>query len=412
MIHDQGKKMAERQPAVHAARIPRGTCKLFGAIKALSTIRKSVVLVHGPKGCVYHINYILGMRGDRPSEIYTTCLDERDVIFGAEQKLKEAIEELDRTLCPDLMFVLSCCSTGIIGEDVGSAVRDAKTTCRAIAIAAGGFEGDFHDGYRETLCQIVEQLAHKTGRVMPCTVNLIGLLRAGPDLAELRRVLALIGITVNAVLTADASRNELERLGAAALNIVLCEPSGKDAAALLNTLYGTPYIIEEIPIGHKATKRFLSRVAGTLGIPVPAGLPEGTATELVGAALRHRRIAIVSGPTRAVSMTRFLAEYGVVPRLVVVDFDSSVQETIGPLIRPEGELLIEPDHGLILQKLREHGIDLLLGGMLEHPIAQALAIGHIDIMHGNAETVGFAGAENLLRLCCRRDLQEKKPPGE
>ena len=88
MIHNQGEKMSQGYRTLPNARIPRGTCKLFGAIKALSTIKNSVILVHGPKGCVYHINYILGMRGDRPSEIYTTCLDEHDVIFGAEQKLK------------------------------------------------------------------------------------------------------------------------------------------------------------------------------------------------------------------------------------------------------------------------------------------------------------------------------------
>ena len=145
--------MSQGYRATPVARIPRGTCKLFGAIKALSTIKKSVILVHGPKGCVYHINYILGMRGDRPSEIYTTGLDEHDVIFGAEQKLKEAIEDLDRTLHPDLMFVLSCCTSCIIGEDVESAVRDTRTNCRAIAISAGGFEGDFHEGYSETLSQ-------------------------------------------------------------------------------------------------------------------------------------------------------------------------------------------------------------------------------------------------------------------
>jgi nitrogenase molybdenum-cofactor synthesis protein NifE len=54
--------MDQGHPVLSTARIPRGTCKLFGAIKALSTIKKSVILVHGPKGCVYHINYIMGMR--------------------------------------------------------------------------------------------------------------------------------------------------------------------------------------------------------------------------------------------------------------------------------------------------------------------------------------------------------------
>jgi light-independent protochlorophyllide reductase B subunit len=391
------------------ARIPRGTCKLFGAIKALATIQKSVVLVHGPKGCVYHINYILGMRGDRPSEIYTTGLDEHDVIFGAEGKLRDAIEELDQELHPELLFVLSCCTSGIIGEDVGAAVRDARTDSRVIGISAGGFEGDFHDGYRETLCQLVEQLVRDCPAARPRTVNLVGMLRGGPDLAELLRLLGLIGVEVNAVLTADATREELERLGAAALTIVLCEPSGKEAAGLLQARCGTPYIVEEFPIGYRATTGFLSRVAGNLGIPITTPL-EGAGQVPDCTSLQDRRIAIVSGPTRAVAMTRFLADLGVVPRLVVVDFDGSVEETITALVQPDGEVLIEPNHELIVQKLKERGIDLLIGGMLELPMARALGIDHVDMMHGSQKTVGVIGAENLVRLCQRRSTPSAGDP--
>ena len=381
-----------------AARIPRATCKLFGAIKALGTIKNSVILVHGPKGCVYHINYILGMRGDRPSEIYTTALDEHDVIFGAEQKLKEAVEHLDKVLHPELLFVLSCCTSDIIGEDVGSAVRDARTGTRTIGIAAGGFEGDFHEGYSETLCQLVRELVKTPGRIKPRTVNLAGMLRAGPDLAELSFMLGLIGVTVNAVLTAGATRDELERLGDAALTVVLCEPSGKEAALLLSTLCGIPYIVEEIPIGYHSTHRFLERVAEALGIPATVTLPEGLDRVPDCSFLSSRHIAIISGPTRAVSLIRFLAEYHVVPRLVVVDFDSSVQEKIRCQSLPAGEVLIEPEHELIVQKLREHRIDLLIGGMLEQPLAKALSIDHLDIMHGSQQTIGFTGAQNLARI--------------
>jgi nitrogenase molybdenum-cofactor synthesis protein NifE len=383
---------------VPAARIPRATCKLFGALKALGTIKNSVILVHGPKGCVYHINYILGMRGDRPSEIYTTALDEHDVIFGAEQKLKEAVAYLDRTLQPELLFVLSCCTSDIIGEDVGSAVRDATTRARTIAISAGGFEGDFHKGYSETLCQLVRELVKKPGMTDPRSVNLVGMLRAGPDLAELRFLLSLIGVKTNAVLTADATREDLERLGSAALNIVLCEPSGKEAAILLETLCGMPYIGEEIPIGYHSTIRFLERVAEALGIPALVRPPAGLDRAPDCSFLKSRHIAIISGPTRAVSLTRFLAQYHVVPRLVVVDFDSSVEEKIRCLGLPAGELLIELGQELIMQKLREHKIDLLLGGMLEQPMAKALSIDHIDIMHGSQLTTGFAGAHNLARI--------------
>jgi light-independent protochlorophyllide reductase B subunit len=343
------------------------------------------------------------MRGDRPSEVYTTCLDEHDVIFGAEPKLTGAIEELDRTLHPELIFVLSCCTSCIIGEDVDSAVHNARTKSRAIAISAGGFEGDFHEGYSETLNQLVRQLVHKPDSIKSRSVNLIGMLRAGPDLGELRRMLGLIDVEVNAVLTADTTLKDLERLGGAELNIVLCEPSGKEAAVLLQTLCGTPYILEEIPIGYTSTVQFLERVAENLDIPVPvfqAGQDQDLTADMDS--LRHRHIAIVSGPTRAVSMTRYLAELGVSPMLVIVDFDNNVKEKIKSLIHPSGEVLIEPCHELIVQKLKEHAIDLLIGGMLEQPIANTLGIEHIDMMHGSQKTVGFAGARNLTQMLCRK----------
>ncbi|HIH85930.1 MAG TPA: nitrogen fixation protein NifE, partial [Methanoculleus sp.] len=79
------------------------------------------------------------------------------------------------------------------------------------------------------------------------SVNLVGLLRGGPDLRELVRILGLIGVRVNATLTANATVDDLERLGEAVLNIVLCEPAGLEAAKLLERVCGTPFIVADIP---------------------------------------------------------------------------------------------------------------------------------------------------------------------
>jgi len=380
-----------------AVRIPRGTCKLFGAIKALSSIKKCVVLVHGPKGCVYHINYIMGMRGDHPSEIYSTCLGEQDVIFGADQKLKTAIGDLDRELHPDLIAVLSCCASDIIGEDVQSAIRDTTTTAPVIGIDAGGFEGDFRTGYSETLTQLVEEFVEKRDETDPRSVNLVGLLRGGPDLQEIVRDLGLFGIKVNTVLTAEAALEEIRGLGKAALNIVLCEPAGKDAAELLYLKCGTPWIIEELPIGVDATRQFLMRVTKALGLQEIPDIPqERFAVDY--SSFKDRRIALVSGPTRAISMTRFFIEQGLDLRLIIVDFDSNISEKLRGLALTGCEILIEPDQDLIVQKLRERKIDLLIGGMMELPIAKSLGIAHLDIMHGSQRTIGFEGAKNLICL--------------
>jgi nitrogenase molybdenum-cofactor synthesis protein NifE len=379
-----------------AAKIPRATCQLFGAIKAISNIRDSVILVHGPKGCVYHINYILGMRGDKTSNVYSTCMDEKDVIFGAGDKLKSAIIELDNEFDPALIAVLSCCASSIIGEDVESVVKDVQTRAKILGIDAGGFEGDYRSGYSETLRRLVEVLVEPSHTREKLSVNLIGLLRAGPDLRELKRVLALIGVHVNAVLTAGATIRQIEHTASAALNVVLCEATGKDAAEQLEKQFGMPYIIEELPIGYEATLRFLARVADALGLSMnlEAISPKHRieAPQMIG-----KRVAVIGGPTRAISVTKFLKEYGVEPVLVVSDFDVNTAERLSGIISDRCEVLIAPEHELILERCKAQHVDLILGGMLERPIASRLGVAHLDIMHGSEKTVGFAGADALLK---------------
>lgn len=379
-----------------AAKIPRATCQLFGAIKAISNIRDSVILVHGPKGCVYHINYILGMRGDKTSNVYSTCMDEKDVIFGAGDKLKSAIIELDIEFGPALIAVLSCCASSIIGEDVESVVKDVQTSAKVLGIDAGGFEGDNRAGYSETLRRLVEVLVEPPRTHDKLSVNLIGLLRAGPDLRELKRVLAIIGVQVNAVLTAGATVRQIERAASAALNVVLCEVTGKDAAEQLEKQFDMPYIIEELPIGYEATLRFLAHVADALSIPM----------DLDDVSPKHRievpqmigkRVAVIGGPTRAISVTKFLKEYGVEPALVVSDFDVNTAERLSGIVSDRCEVLVAPEHELILERCKAQRIDLILGGMLERPIASRLGVAHLDIMHGSEKTVGFSGAEALLK---------------
>jgi nitrogenase molybdenum-cofactor synthesis protein NifE len=395
-----------------ALEIPRSTCRLFGTIKALSTIRRSAILVHGPKGCVYHINYIMGMRGDRPAAIYTTSLDEQDVIFGAEARLTSAIEEIDRRLSPDLIFVLSCCASSIIGEDVESACRASRARARVMGFESGGFEGAHHTAYGETLSRLVKELAQPAGETRPRSVNLIGMLRGGPDLRELKRVLSLAGIEVLGVLPADATLGELEGLGRAALNIVVCEPAGRAPAEVLERRFGTPFLIEDFPIGDRAAVAFLERVTAALGVPFPrqriAGESRSPPPDREGRD-RPLRVAVVGGPTRAVSMCRFLLDSGHHPVLLVADFDAGTRERLSGAGAEDLEILIEPSQEEILARLSDLRVDLIVGGMAERPIAAMLGIPLLDMMHGSQRTACFAGEREVARVI--EEIRAARIPG-
>jgi nitrogenase molybdenum-cofactor synthesis protein NifE len=110
-----------------------------------------------------------------------------------------------------------------------------------------------------------------------------------------------------------------------------------------------------------------------------------------------KQVAVIGGPTRAISVTNFLKEYGVEPALVVSDFDVNTAARLSELVSERCEVLVAPEHEIILERCKAKHIDLILGGMLERPIASCLGIAHLDIMHGSEKTVGFAGADALLK---------------
>jgi nitrogenase molybdenum-cofactor synthesis protein NifE len=112
----------------------------------------------------------------------------------------------------------------------------------------------------------------------------------------------------------------------------------------------------------------------------------------------YHAIAIISGPTRAIAMTQFLHELGINPRLIVIDFDSDLKSRLAAIVGPDCEILIEPEQEEIIEQLKEKSIDLIIGGMLERPIAAMVGIDYLDIMHGSQQTVGFEGADTLMDL--------------
>lgn len=376
--------------------IPRVTCALFGAIKAVAMLKRTVILVHGPRGCVYHINYILGMRGDRHNPVFSTCMDEHDVVFGAEDRLRNAIEELDRLKRPDMIVVLSCCASGIIGEDLESACKAARTDALVIPIEAGGFSGDFSAGYATTLRTLVARTAKRGVEKERGTVNLVGMLRGGPDLREIRHLLSLIGISVGTVIPAGATVTELQNAGRAERNIVMCETSGLEAARLLEEIFGTPWITVPFPVGAELSLEFLREVSVSLGLPVPDGAI--IAREHHTFSGRIPAIALFAGPTRAIALARFLRYHGLSPRTIILDFPSPLLARIREAAGPDCKILVAPGWETIEETLASLDIDLIIGGLMERSIATRLGISLIDVMHGSQKTAGVTGGENILSL--------------
>ena len=413
-----------RLEAYGLALVPYRTCKLFGAIRVMLGIRGSVVLIHGPRGCAYHIRYLLGMRGPFSGVILTTQMDERDVIFGASEKLRNAILQVDKEYSPELIAVLTSCASSIIGEDVDSVIRSVKDDVKAkiIFVPAGGFEGDHIDGYKEALNVIVKELVSEPERKLEDSVNLVGLYRFGPDVKDLLNLLSKLEVNVNGILTVNSSLDVLRKLSEASLNVIMCEASGFEAARLMEKLYNIPFVYSTLPIGIASTERFLLKVLEGLGkepkLPDTVEKEKRLAVEQVGKIAEHLkglRVAIISGSTRIAPLTEFVWELGMEPAVVSIDRLGEVTLELLDMVVKEHSLspkvLKEPDYREVLDTLKEEKVDLILGGLYEKSLSYELNAPLYDIMHSEERTMGFKNAALLAQniLSKIKNWKHEKP---
>jgi nitrogenase molybdenum-iron protein alpha chain len=86
--------------------------------------------------------------------LIVTNLDERDIVHGGEQKLKDSILLAYERYTPKLIFIFTSCASGIIGDDVDSIAAEVQKQISSIIvpihcegfkskIAASGFDSAF-----------------------------------------------------------------------------------------------------------------------------------------------------------------------------------------------------------------------------------------------------------------------------
>jgi nitrogenase molybdenum-iron protein alpha/beta subunit len=330
----------EMIPKLQASHAPM--CKFFTAYYVISGIRHVVPLVHGPTGCPLYMSDFVRtrecceIRGVPLEPTACTALDESNVIYGGEGKLLEAVKEAYIKYHPDLIVILSCCCSGIIGDDVESVAREAEKDvgCRVLALRSEGFGGDFRSGYEDAFRLIMDLMAPPKEK-MRGAINILGA-RWGPsptefnwDLDEIERLLREIGIKTNAVIAGGCTVEELERAREVELNASWCYDWGQKLGDLMQERFGIPYSKTGQPYGLKATTEWLLGVAIPLGMEKKAREVIERETRVVEQDLTYLRQALEGktaiieisefpGPIRALSLARMAEEFGAHPVVINV----------------------------------------------------------------------------------------------
>jgi len=243
----------------------------MGALWALSSLREAAVLEYGPAGTThYAIEGFMQLNADMQARLFTTHMDETDIVMGDSTRLEDTLKEVDTVYAPSVIFVVASSISSIIGTDLDTicAALQPETKATLIPITGGGWRGDFALGIREVLTALADKIVEDRTEELPHACNIIGVnidcYNFQSDLRELRFLLKeALGLTVNTVFTADSSVSEIKQAANAKFNLVL-RGEGLPCAELLHQRHGQPYLYGA-PYGYKGTLAWLTQVSELVG---------------------------------------------------------------------------------------------------------------------------------------------------
>lgn len=265
----------------------------MGTIWTLLSLDKAVVLEYGPAGTThYSMTFFNSMGLETNGRIYTTDMNDSDVIMGDTDKLEKAVLEIDRQYEPQVIFVLASSTSEVIGTDIKGVCKslEAKAKARLIPFAVSGLSGDYARGISSCLLKLVrelvkeseggteEQLTDAVDEVNgQNTFNVLGMTgwkyRGQSDLWEVENLLREgFDLKLGCSPGLNCSIEKIENMTKAVFNLVLSW-EGLKMAEYLQEKYGMPFIYLP-PYGYEKTLELLQQVSLLVGKEVNRSLVE------------------------------------------------------------------------------------------------------------------------------------------
>jgi light-independent protochlorophyllide reductase subunit B len=250
----------------------------IGTLRIASSFKNVHAIMHAPLGDDYFNVMRSMLEREREFTPVTTSVVDRNVLArGSQEKVVDNITRKDQEEHPDLIVLTPTCTSSILQEDLQNFVERAQLEAKGDVLLAdvNHYRVNELQAADRTLQQIVQYYIEKarkkaelpTARTEKPSVNIIGLSTLGfhnnHDGTELKRLMADLGIEVNALIPAGASVHELKQLSRAWFNLVPYRELGLMTASYLQSEFDQPYV-EITPMGVVETARCIRAIQKVL----------------------------------------------------------------------------------------------------------------------------------------------------
>jgi nitrogenase molybdenum-iron protein alpha chain len=242
------------------------------------TIRDAAVVFHAPVGCssaalgyreLYRgIPPALGRAAKFDLQWVSTGLNADDVVFGATEKLRKAVLLAEERYHPKAIFVLTSCTSGIIGEDIDGTLGELReqVSAKLVPVHCEGVRSRLvQTGYDAFWHGVLKYLVRKPTKKQPDLVNVASMLSyTWQDRMEIIRLLGKVGLRAN-FIPEFASVEDFEQMSEAAVTAPICPTYTDYLSRGLWQEYGVPYFLYPSPMGFENTDGWLREIARHTG---------------------------------------------------------------------------------------------------------------------------------------------------
>lgn len=241
----------------------------------LGPTRDIINLVHGPIGCSFYAWLTRRNQTDPGPEgpdgenfinyCFSTDMQDKNIVFGGEKKLKQAIQEAYDIFKPKAIGVFSTCPVGLIGDDVHAVSREMKEKlgdCNVFGFSCEGYKGVSQSaGHHIANNQLFRHVVGNddTKPEGKFNINLLGEYNIGGDGFEIDRIFKACGIDVICTFSGNSTMGAFEKSHTADLNLVMCHRSINYMAEMMETKFGIPWMKVNF-IGGDSTAKALRKI--------------------------------------------------------------------------------------------------------------------------------------------------------
>lgn len=244
----------------------------------LGPTRDVLQITHGPIGCGFY-SWLTRRNQTRPYTpesvnfmpyAMSTDLQEDEIIFGGEKKLKAAIDEAIALFHPKAIGIFSTCPVGLIGDDVHAVAREMEAKYPDVNIfgfSCEGYKGvsqsaGHHVANNKVFTDVVGlDDTPKNGKFR---FNILGEYNIGGDAFEIERIADKCGLTIHSTFSGNSTYEEFISAHTADLNVIMCHRSINYLAEMMEKKFGIPWFKVNF-IGAESSAKSLRKIAAFFG---------------------------------------------------------------------------------------------------------------------------------------------------